>query len=125
MSKKTIEISSAELEIMQVLWNSEKPMKIREICDEGRGEPRNYSTVATLLGRIKEKGAVNVEKVGKTFYYTPAIDREKYKRKQTKNLIQRLYNGSVKELAAALFKDSNLNKADFDELRAMIDNRED
>lgn len=124
MSERTTEISGAELEIMQILWGGGKPMKIQEICDaDGRGT-RNYSTVATLLGRMKDKGAVSAEKIGKTFYYLPCVDREKYKKKQTKRLIQKLYNGSVKELAAALFKDSGLKKSDFDELREMIDERE-
>lgn len=124
MSDKTTEISSAELEIMQILWNSDKPMKIQQICDADGCGARNYSTVATLLGRMREKGAVYAEKVGKTFYYSPCVDREKYKSKQTKKLIQKLYNGSVKELAAALFKDSSLDKSDFDELRSMIDEQE-
>lgn len=124
MAIKASEISGAELEIMQILWDSDKPMKIQEICDSDSRGARNYSTVATLLGRMKEKGAVHAEKIGKTYYYSPLIDREKYKKKQTKNLVQKLYNGSVKELAAALFKDSGLKKSDFDEIRAMIDERE-
>ena len=73
---------------------------------------------------MKDKGAVSAEKIGKTFYYSSCVDKEKYKKKQTKRLIQKLYNGSVKELAAALFKDSGLKKSDFDELREMIDERE-
>ena len=33
MSEKTTEISGAELEIMQILWDGGKPLKIQEICD--------------------------------------------------------------------------------------------
>ena len=51
------EISGAELEIIQILWDLGKPAKTQEICDYSGGSPRNYSTTATLLGRMKEKGA--------------------------------------------------------------------
>ena len=74
MSERIAEISGAELEIMQILWDGDKPMKIQEICDADGCGARNYSTVATLLGRMKDKGAVSAEKIGKTFYYSPCVD---------------------------------------------------
>ena len=45
---------------------------------------------------MKEKGAVAVSKENKINYYTPVLDRETYKKTQTKTLVQKLYNGSVK-----------------------------
>ena len=117
------EISGAELEIIQILWDLGKPAKTQEICDYSGGSPRNYSTTATLLGRMMEKGAVKSERVGKTFYYSPLISKTEYVNAQTKRFISRLYDGSVKTLAAALVSSDRLTAADMTELRDLLEKR--
>ena len=32
--KKTNEISGAELEVMQILWKHDRPMRVQDVCDE-------------------------------------------------------------------------------------------
>lgn len=119
--RKTNEISKAELAIMQILWECSEPVKIQEVCDRMNGDTANYSTIATLLGRMKEKGAVTAEKCGKTFFYSAAIDRDSYVKKQTQSFIKKLYNGSATSLAVSLFKNGDLTKEDLAELRRLID----
>lgn len=118
MSSKNI--SGAELEVMQVLWNCERPMKIQEVCDALTDSDWKYNTVGTLLQRMAEKGAVSAEKQGRVIYYTPLLDREDYKTAQTKSLVRRLYDGSVKDLAVALFKSDEMTPEDIEEIRQMF-----
>ena len=54
-------------------------------------------------------------------YYSAVLDKEKYTREQTENLVSKLYNGSVKELAASLFIAGEMTKEDIEELREMFD----
>lgn len=115
--KKTQEISGAELEVMQVLWQHNKAMKVQEVCDALQNDKWKYRTVATLLLRMEEKGAVTSEKIGKVNYYTSVLDKDTYLQSQTKNFIQKLYNGSVKDLAVSLFRSNNLSKEDIEEIR--------
>ena len=70
---------------------------------------------------MKEKGAVAVSKENKINYYTPVLDRETYKKTQTKTLVQKLYNGSVKDLAVSLFRSDEMTDDDIDEIRRMFD----
>lgn len=119
--KKSNEISGAELEVMQVLWENNRAMKVQEVCDELKDHDWEYRTVATLLTRMKEKGAVAVSKENKINYYTPVLDRETYKKTQTKTLVQKLYNGSVKDLAVSLFRSDEMTDDDIDEIRSMFD----
>ena len=123
--RKTNEISSAELEVLQVLWELEKPSKIQALCEHMRDGKGNYSTIATLVGRLKEKGAVNAEKRGKTFYYSAALDRDEYVRNQTNRFIKRLYGGSAVKLALSLFRSGDLTKEEMSELRGLLDERGD
>ena len=115
------EISFSELEVLQILWQSEKPMKVQEVCDKLSMSKWKYKTVATLLLRMEEKGAVKSEKIDKANYYTPVLEKDVYTKSQTKSFIKRLYNGSAKDLAVSLFKSDDLTKEDIEEIRKMFD----
>ena len=113
-------ISDSELEVMKLLWQAEDALpvtEIREALQRSRGwEP---TTVKTLVSRLVSKGAVRQEK-RKVFYYSPLISEREYNTWATDSLIRRLYNGSAKELVAALVHTRGLSAADLDELRAMF-----
>ncbi len=115
-----IEISTAELEVMQVLWSAEQPLRVQEVCDLLPQNRWKYKTVATLLMRMEEKGAVASAKEGKANRYRPLVEREAYQKEQTKNFVNRLYNGSVKDLAVSLFHGGGLSEADVEEIREMF-----
>ncbi len=119
--KRACEISGAELEVMQILWKHDKAMKVQEVCDELPEGKWEYRTVATLLLRMKDKGAVECYKENKVNYYTPILNRESYRKSQTKSFVQKLYNGSVKDLAVSLFKSDEMSKDDIDEIRKLFD----
>lgn len=119
--KKTNEISGAELEVMQILWKSGRPMRVQDVCDELENNKWEYRTVATLLIRMREKGAVECVKENKVNYYTPVLDKDSYTKSQTKTFVQKLYNGSVKDLAVSLFRSEEMSKEDIEEIRKMFD----
>ncbi len=61
---------------MRICWRRGRTTA-REVLEESlRKQVRDYRTILTLLTRIAQKGYLNVEKVGKTNYYTPAIEGE-------------------------------------------------
>lgn len=118
---KHTEISGAELEVMQILWKAGRTMSVQEVCDELPKGKWEYRTVATLLLRMKEKGAVKCRKENNVNHYTPILDKDAYTKSQTKSFVQKLYNGSVKDLAVSLFKSDEMSKDDIDEIRKMFD----
>lgn len=119
--KKTPNISSSELEVLQVLWEANRPLKIREVCDRLQNTDWKYNTVGTFLQRLEEKGAVAAAAEGRTKCYTPLIDKQDYTQEQTKSLVSRLYNGSVKDLAVSLFRSDDMTAEDIAEIRKMFD----
>ena len=114
-------ISDAEYEIISVLWSADEPMTAQDISEREEMKKWKYSTIATLLKRMYEKGAVTYEKRGRYFYYSPLIDEQEYKTEQTKSLVSRLYNGSVKNLVAALFENKQLSGDDVKDIKDMFD----
>ena len=111
-------IQDAELEVMQVLWNSPQPVPLIEIrralADKCGWED---STVKTLLRRLCEKGAVELERRG---MYRAVITRAEYSRWSARRLIGKVFEGSAKKLVASLLSDGQLTEADIAELSAML-----
>ena len=113
-------ISDSELEVMKVLWKAGDALPvnvIRATLQKDRGwEP---TTVKTLIGRLAAKGAIRQEKRN-VFYYSPLISEEEYNAWATDNLIRKLYNGSARDLVAALVQSEGLSRDDIEELRNMF-----
>lgn len=114
-------ISHAELEIMQLLWKSDKPMTSTEIrlkLKELKGWEK--STVLTLIKRLVEKGAISCSKEN-VFYYSPVVTEQEYIDYHTESLVNKLYNGSLKNYVLSLCNRSKLTKDDIQELKDYFD----
>ena len=113
-------ISDAELEVMKVLWEAECDLpvtNIREKLQERKGwEP---TTIKTLVSRLVGKGVIKQEKFG-VFYYTPLVTEKEYNEWVTNSLVDKVYDGSVKNLIAALVNSDGLTPEDLKELRDMF-----
>lgn len=113
-------ISGSELEVMKILWRAEDALpvtEIREKLQKTKGwEP---ATIKTLIARLVSKGVVRQEK-RKVFYYSPAVSEKEYSTWATDDLIERIYNGSARQLVAALVHSDGLTQTDLDELRQMF-----
>ncbi len=121
---KNISIGDAELEIMKVIWRAKGPLTSLDIGKEVEDKGWKKTTIATFLTRLAEKGALSAEKKGKLYYYTALITEKEYKKSQTKNLIQTLYNGSVRDFAVSLFEEETFSDEDIQELRSIFDEKE-
>lgn len=120
MIKKAFEITEAELEVMKVLWANGEPTSTQTACDMLVNKEWKYNTVSTLLSRMVEKGAVAYEKRGKFYFYSPTIKEQDYKEAQTKSLVSKLYDGSVKKLAVSLFKAGEMSAEDIEDIKKMF-----
>ncbi len=113
-------ITASELEVMKLLWHAGDALPVTAIREELQKtmgwEP---ATIKTLIARLVAKGAVLQEK-RKVYYYSPLIGEREYGAWATKDLISRLYNGSARELVAALVNADGLTRDDLDELRQMF-----
>ena len=113
-------ISDAELEVMKVLWEARRELPvtvIREKLQERKGwEP---TTIKTLVSRLAGKGVISQEKCG-VFYYKPLVTEQEYNEWVTNNLVDKVYQGNVKNLIAALVNSDGLTPEDLNELREMF-----
>ena len=113
-------ISDSELEVMKLLWQAGDALpvtEIRETLQRTRGW--EATTVKTLVSRLVSKGALRQERRN-VYYYSPLITEREYNAWATDSLIRRLYNGSARELVAALVRSEGLTQQDIEELRTMF-----
>ena len=113
-------ITGSELEVMKLLWCAKDALPITEIREklhQTKGwEP---ATIKTLVARLVSKGAVRQENRN-VYYYSPLIGEKEYNTWATDDLIDRLYNGSARNLVAALVHSDGLTREDLEELQNMF-----
>ena len=113
-------ITGSELEVMKLLWRAEDALSVTEIREKlQKAKGWEPATIKTLISRLVSKGAVRQEK-RKVYFYSPVITEKEYSAWATEDLIERLYNGSARNLVAALVHSDGITQADLDELREMF-----
>lgn len=113
-------ISTAESLIMEALWR-ESPQSAEDIAATV-GSEQNWSdkTVRTLLSRLLAKGAVNAERDGRRYLYTPLVEREVYVQSESRGLIDRLFDGKLAPLVSHFASTKQLSAEDIAELKRLI-----
>ena len=125
MSELAKKITEAELAVLEVLWQADEPLPITPIRIQlGEEWGWDASTVKTLLRRLCNKGAVAAEK-REVFYYRPLLSQEEYRCWSTSSLVERVYQGSARDLVAGLVAGNQLTQADLEELRGILYPQED
>lgn len=115
----TGQISDSELELMKIIWTEGGRAlyaRIMEVLAEtGRHWQKN--TVITLLSRLVEKGLLVTSKIGRRNEYTAIVTEEDYQAAQAKTLLDKLYEGSAKDLVSTLIQRDLLTAADYEDLK--------
>lgn len=120
MSKKNINLTSAEWNVMEVIWEKAfvTGREATDILEERMSW--NRSTTLTLLRRLEEKGAIRSEDMGRKKTFFPVITRDEAALQETEDFLGRVYNGSVSLMLSAMTKKQVLSKQEIDELYAML-----
>ena len=68
-----------EAQIMDRLWEQGRPMLVREMVEELRGDrPLAYTTVMTVMENLHRKGWLRREREGRAWRYEPTGSRSGY-----------------------------------------------
>jgi BlaI family transcriptional regulator, penicillinase repressor len=115
------QLGRMQFRIMQVLWDRGRA-SARDITEAlNAGEPVAHSTVQTLLRQLEAKGAVGHEEQGRTFLFFARLKEDKVKRTAARDLLERVFGGSVGSLVAHLLKEERLSRTEIEELHRLIE----
>ena len=116
-------LTEVELEFMNELWALEEGT-VREVL-ASLPEERNlaYTSGATILRILEEKGFVESRREGKWLIYTPLLAKDQYQTRSLQNLSRTLFDDTPASLVARLVDDDGLTEADLEEIRALVERR--
>ncbi len=118
-------LGEAELEIMQAVWNSEKPVTSNYILNELRGRRQwQLSTLMTSLSRLSDKGFIRCDRSTGSNLYTAAVSENDYKAGASRHFLEKLYNNSIQNMIATLYSHKEIKDSDIEELRSFLDQLE-
>ena len=117
---RNIGLTEAEWALMEQLWSfpGATGRFLTEALQKTTGWSR--STTLTLLRRLTEKGAVRCDAQGKTNVFLPTVARADAAAQQTRDLLGRVYHGSLSLLVSAMTQQQALPQAEIDELYALL-----
>jgi len=118
------QISDAELEIMKIVWgNPEKVTLFPYIMDglAARGKLCQKNTLIVLLSRLMNKGFLSAKKIGRRNEYTTLISEAEYQTAQTKNFLDKIYEGSAKGLVSNLIMGDLLTDEEYEDLKKLLE----
>ena len=110
-------LSETEMEVIKQIWKLGNPITVSQLMEVFNNKDWKTSTLSTILKRLIKKGFLTKTMNGRVNYYYTTLTLDEYKKHETKTLLNRLYNGNVKNFISAMVDDEGLNKNDIDELK--------
>jgi len=111
--RKTVKISEAEWNIMKVLWEgceqNGRGMTLGEIVQHLTDTIGwSNTTIRTLIIRLAEKGAVEIDKTTGVYKYTPKTSKSDCVKCEVDSFVERVFDNSTYNLMASLVRSGKL-----------------
>lgn len=127
--KKTVKISEAEWNVMEVLWTNDasaadaSALTLGEIVKQ-LSEKFDWTstTIRTLLIRLADKGAIKVDKTTGVYKYAPAYSKSECVNEELHSFVSRIFNNSSYQLIASLVQEGNLSNKEREEIIEILKN---
>lgn len=127
MKHKTNILTKAEFDVMSVLWDINHSATINDILERFTEPKPAYTTVATYMKLLLEKGYVDYFKMkgeGKAKIYQAKITRAEYTRQVMADVKKDFFGGSLRSMLNFFVKEENLSDAEIADLLNTINNEE-
>lgn len=113
MTEKKLELTRGEEEIMQILWRLGDAVVNEIIALTDEPHPK-YTTVATFLKILENKGFVRHIPEGKSHRYYPLVGREEYARGVMTSVLSNYFDGSLAQMVSFFSRHENISVKEMD-----------
>lgn len=120
-----MELTRSEMEIMDVLWESGKPVSRADLLSRSEDKSWKDSSVHILLNGLLNKGAIReagLIKRSKTYgrVFIPTMTREEY---FAQTIYSHRYKPQVVRLVQALLEQQNFSREELEQISKIIQSR--
>ena len=107
-----------DLEIMKVIWQLGQAT-VSEVLDT-INRKLAYTTVATTMKHLEQKGFLTYTVDGRTFVYQPLIQEAEVSQSMLSDLLERFFDNSVERLVNTLLETEHIDSVELDLLQQLI-----
>jgi BlaI family transcriptional regulator, penicillinase repressor len=108
-----MELTKAEEQIMQILWDIEKGF-VKDILEHYEEPKPAYTTVATFIKILEKKGFVAHNAYGNAHQFYPCITKEEYSKKHVNSIFKKYFQSSIKDVVSFFTDNNNVKIKDID-----------
>jgi predicted transcriptional regulator len=116
------ELTKAEEEIMQILWNLNQAF-VKEIIEKMPKPKPAYNTVSTIIRILQQKEMVSHKTMGKSHQYFPLISKDEYSKFKMENLVSGYFSGSLSRMVSFFVEKNNVKTNELDEILKLIEEK--
>ncbi|MEL6536123.1 MAG: BlaI/MecI/CopY family transcriptional regulator [Bacteroidota bacterium] len=113
------ELTKAEEEIMQVLWDLESAF-VKDIIAQLPDPKPAYNTVSTIVRILNKKGFVGHTAHGQSHRYHPLVSKAAYTKSFMQGFVGRYFRGSFQQMVSFFTKEEDLSLGELEELLAEL-----
>jgi predicted transcriptional regulator len=117
------QLTKAEEEVMQLLWQLKKA-NVASIIEELPDPKPAYNTVSTIIRILEDKGFVDHEKVGKGHIYFPVVKKADYSNQSITKLVDGYFQGSFKSMVSFFMKKNDISLNELEDIMNRIKEEE-
>jgi len=118
------ELTRAEEQIMQVLWQLEKAY-VKDVIDVLPEPKPAYNTVSTIIRILETKGFVGHTAFGKSHQYHPVVSKDQYQDFASDKLLSGYFDNSVNRMLSFFVKKEKIDLKEADEIMKLIEKLKD
>ncbi len=115
-----IKLAKTEEQLIKHLWKLEKGY-MKDLVEEFPHPKPAYTTIATILSRMVEKGYIGFIQRGKVREYFPKLKKAEYFGKYFNQIVHNFFNDSTAQFASFFASKSDLSLEQLEELKNLID----
>ena len=112
-------ITDAEWRVMDVVWKK-APQTANEIVDALACVDWSPKTIKTLINRLVNKGALQFEKDGRTYLYSPAVEQASMEQGLVGGLLRGAFKGSADRLVLHALQSGEASREELATIKALI-----
>ena len=116
-------LTDVELEMMTILWKIE-PCSVNQIIEQlPKSRDLAYTSVATIIRILEQKGFLTSTKESKYHIYSAVISKEEYEQNSLSHLIENVFDGSPSLLVKRLLNKKNISQKDLQDIQKILDQK--
>lgn len=114
-------LANTEEQVMRIIWKLEKAL-VRDVLNNYPEPKPPYTTLASIIKQLENKGYLNHKTYGTTHEYFPLISKKTYQHSSFNQLVKNYFEGSPKNVLSFMVKEEKLSEKDIQDLEKIVEN---